>query len=84
MTIRAITKSGTEYLFTQNENGELHFMKGIITGKVTEMRRPIEVGNILEFDFIRDGIYGEPEAFPTYLQSTEIVKITVSDLITRK
>ena len=84
MTILATTKSGSEYIFTQNENGELLVMKGIMTGKVTQMHRPIEVGNILEFDFIRDGIYGEPEGNPMYFQSTELVTISVSDLVTRK
>jgi len=81
MTIRAITQSGTEYIFTQNKDGEFHFMRGITTGKVTKMHRPIEVGTPLEFDFLREGVYGATETFPTYFRSTEVKKIAIFDLI---
>ena len=78
MTIFATTKSGSHYSFTQNEKGECFVSTGRMSGRIVKLYHPIEMGKKMEFEFIRNGMYGSPdEEEATFNESTEVVKLKV-------
>ena len=73
------TESGTEYIFQTDENGKQTFIRfgsGMITGEVIVHRNEIKVGNCLDFDFHKEGIYGQLQESVMTAQSSPIVEIT--------
>ena len=48
------TKSGNRYVFTYREDGSLYFRDLMMSGRVIKLLKPIQEGENLSFDFLRD------------------------------
>ena len=68
------TESGSTYILSEKD-GRTFLMKGLLCGEVVKFYEEVNVGGTLRLDFIKDGLYGKPESFPTYLHSSTITEI---------
>ena len=74
--INVNTQSGSSYMLEQ-KGDKLFIRKGILSGTVIKIYEEIKVGGILHIDFIKDGLYGTPDAHTMFLRSTPITGIDI-------
>ena len=77
MTITVTTKSGSNILFIQKDNGEVFFQKGMLSGKVVRIS-PIAIGKEINMDFHKDRLYGGIEEDTMLYRSTPVTNIIVT------
>ena len=77
INITVKTESGSVYEL-QQKGDKLFIWKGImLSGEVIKLYEEIKIGGVLHIDFIRDGLYGTPEAHPMFLRTTPITDIVI-------
>ena len=79
MKIIVKTMSGSEYEFTQTEDGRIFFKKGVLlTGQVIRINNgPITIGKGINMDFYKENIYGKLENIDMFLNTTPVKDISV-------